>query len=464
MKRMRYFFAAIGVLALGAGLIACGSNSTGSGSNANPNPQTANGPIAIYGQDAPLASVITFQLTLMSVTASDGVNTTTLLSEPQTIDFARLTGLRTLLDLNSAPTGSYTSVTLMLASPVIGYINTSTNPPSVTMLDGTLTTSSVTVLMNPPLTITSSDLNGLRLDFDMRQSLQLDLNGQITGTVVPTFDLLQVNPANAEAEIDDLRGGVVTVNAANQSFVMQIANGKQITVQESPSTVTDSGDSLANFTSNTIVEVSGLLNRTTMNLDADEVCVLTQDHFIADGLITNVSAPTASDTDINLFVREALPANPAFMPDTIDPFDLPSNANYLIYRLNLPITQLLFNSGNLIVGQNITLGGPVNNSSLTVKRVVLHRQGAWGSWIPGTTMVQNGNAGSFQINEQGVLGVLLNNAALTVLTSNNTEFDGLSGLSALTGSQGIPLNIVGLLLQDPATGGPVLVAYRVSTP
>jgi len=463
MKRTRYLFAGICVLILGVGLISCASNGTSSNSNSGTQ-QAASGPIAIYGQDAPLAGVITFQLTLMGMTASDGVNTTTLLSTPQTVDFARLTGLRTLLDLNTAPVGSYTSVTLMLASPVIGYIDTTTNPPSVTMLNGTLTTSSVTVLMNPPLVITQSDLNGLRLDFDMRQSLQVNLQGQITGTVVPTFDIRQVNPANAEAEIDDLRGGVVSVNAANQSFVMQIANGKQITVQIGASTVTDTGDDLSTFNSNTIVEVSGELNRTTMDLDADEVSVLSQDHFIADGLITNVQTPTATDTNIGMFVREALPSNPAFSPDTIDPFDLPAGANFLIYRLNLPITQLLFNSKSLITGQNITVGGALSNSSLTVKRVVLHRQGVHGPWIPGTTMVQNGNAGTFQITEQGVVGVLLNNAPLLVLTSNNTEFDGLSGLSALTGSQGIPLDVVGLLLQDPATGGPVLVASRVSTP
>ena len=463
MKRMRYFFAGICVLVLGAGLIACGSSSTMT-SNPGQNPPPASAHVAIYGQDAPLASVLTFQLTLVSMTASDGVNTTTLLSTPQTVDFARLTGLRTLLDLNTAPVGSYTSVTLMLASPTIGYIDTTTNPPSVKMLNGSLTTSSVTVLMNPPLVLTDTDLNGLRLDFDMRQSLQVDLNGQITGTVVPTFDVRQVNPANAEADIDDLRGGVVSVNTTNQTFVMQIANGRQITVQIGPSTVTDTGDDLTTFNSNTIVEVSGELNRTTMMLDADEVSVLSQNHFIADGLITNVQPPTQTDTNIGMFVREALPANPAFPPDTIDPFDLPANARYMIYRLNLPITQLLFNSGNLITGQNITVGGQLNGSSLTVKRVVLHRQGIYGPWIPGSTVVQNGNAGSFQVTEKGIVGVLLNNAPLTILTSNATNFVGLSGLSALTGTQAIPLHVVGLLLQDPATGGPVLVANRVSTP
>ena len=452
------------MLIFGIGLIACNSASMSSGTGSN-NPPPASAGLAVYGQDAPVASVISFQLTLTGLTASDGVNTTTLLSSPQTVDFARLTGLRTLLDLNMSPPGSYTSVTLTFSNPVISYVDTTTNPPSVSTLNGTLTTSSITVLMNPPLVLTSSDLNGLRIDFDMHQSLQVDLNGQITGTVVPTFDIRQVDPSKAEAEIDDLRGGVVSVDTTDQSFVMQIPNGRQITVQIGPSTTTDSGDDLTTFTTNTTVLVSGEFNRTTMVLQADEVSVLSQDRFAADGVTTNVQPPTASDTMIGMYVRRALPANASFPPNTIDPFDLPSNAKYMICRLNLPITQLLFNSTNLITGQNITVGGAINNdSSLTVKRVVLHRQGVFGPWNPGSTQIQNGNTGTFQITEQGIVGVLLNNTALTVLTSNATQFDGLSGLSALSGTQSIPLHVVGLLLQDPATGGPVFVANRVTTP
>jgi len=461
MKLTRYLCAGICVVALGAILSACGSSTA-----TNPNPVQAQqkASVAVYGQDAPLASVVSFQLTLTGLTASDGVNTTTLLSAPQTIDFARLRGLRTLLDLNSAPVGSYTSVTLTLSNPVISYLNVSSgNPTTVTTLNGTLTTSSVTILMNPPLVLTSDDLNGLRVDFDMRESLQLDLNGQITGTVVPTFDVRQVNPANAEAEIDCLRGGVVSVNATNQSFVMQIPNGRQITVQIDSSTVTDGGDTLSNFDTNTIVDVSGTLNRTSMVLDADEVSVLTQDHFVADGLITDVQPPTATDTDFNLFIRQALPANASFEPDTIGMFDAPSTAKFMIYRLNLPITQLLFNSQSLITGQNVTVGGKLDTSGMTVRRVVLHRQGVSGPWVPGSTVIQNGNTGTFQINEKGLVGVILN-GPLTVLTSNATNFNGLSGLGALTGSQPIPLDVVGLLLQDPLTGGPVLVAGRVTTP
>jgi len=462
MKFARYVCAVMCVLALGAVLIACGSSNDAS--NMNTPPAKAMSAVAVYGQDAPLASVITFQMTLTGLTASDGVNTTTLLSAPQTVDFAKLTGLRTLLDLNSAPAGSYTSITLTVANPVIGYLNVSSgNPTTINMLNGTLTTSTITVLMNPPLVLTSDNLNGLRLDFDMRQSLQVDLNGQITGTIVPTFDIRQVNPDNAEAEIDDLRGGVVSVNTANQSFVMQIANGRQITVQIGPTTVTDNGDALSTFNTNTIVDLSGELNRTTMVLAADEVAVLTQDHFVAEGLITGVQPPTSTDAQFDLFVRDALPANPAFQPDTIAAFDASSSARFLICRLNLPITQLLFNSQSLITGQGVTVGGALNGSSLTVKRVVLHRQGIYGPWVVGSTVIQNGNTGTFQINEKGIVGVVLN-APLTVLTSDATEFDGLSGLRALSGNTPIPLHVVGLLLQNPQTGTPVFVARRVYTP
>jgi len=460
----RYLFAVVCLFTLGAGLIACASGSTNSSPSSSSSPPAGVAHVAVYGQDAPLASVVTFQLTLTGLTASDGVNTTPLLTSPQTVDFARLTGLRTLLDLNSAPAGSYTSVTLTIANPVIGYLNVSSgNPTTIAMLNGTLTTSSITVLMNPPLVLTNSDLNGLRLDFDMRQSLQVDLSGQITGTVVPTFDIRQVNPDHAEAEIDDLRGGVVSANPPNQSFVMQIANGRQITVQLSPSTTTDTGDDLTTFNSNTIVQVSGELNRTSMVLEADEVSVVAQDRFVAEGLITGVQPPASTDTQFNLFVRDALPANPAFQPDTIAMFDATDSTRFLIYRLNLPITQLLFNRSSLITGQGVFVGGALSNSSVTLKRVVLHRQGIYGPWVPGSTTIQSGNAGTFQVNEKGIVGVLLN-GPLTVLTSNATQFNGLSGLSALSGTQPIPLDIVGLLLEDPSTGKPVFVANRVATP
>jgi hypothetical protein len=48
-----------------------------------------------------------------------------------------------------------------------------------------------------------------------------------------------------------------------------------------------------------------------------------------------------------------------------------------------------------------------------------------------------------------------------VLTTNNTRFINLSGLSALAGTQAIPLRVVGFVLIDPSRSTPVMVARSV---
>jgi hypothetical protein len=48
-----------------------------------------------------------------------------------------------------------------------------------------------------------------------------------------------------------------------------------------------------------------------------------------------------------------------------------------------------------------------------------------------------------------------------VLTTNDTNFINLSGLSALTGASPISIRVVGFILIDPATGSPVMVARSV---
>jgi hypothetical protein len=92
--------------------------------------------------------------------------------------------------------------------------------------------------------------------------------------------------------------------------------------------------------------------------------------------------------------------------------------------------------------------------------VVLRRQGQEGTLVPGQTMVQSGNSGSFELTDEWTAGILLPNP-LTVLTTNATNFINLTGLSGLTATQAIPLRVVGFVLIDPQTGSPVMVARTV---
>lgn len=136
----------------------------------------------------------------------------------------------------------------------------------------------------------------------------------------------------------------------------------------------------------------------------------------------------------------------------------------MIEHINLPLTTLLFNNSELAAGQRVEIGGELTTtngtSTLTVHRVVLRRQGQAGTWIPGSTVIQKGNAGTFQLNDNWTAGVLLP-SPLTVMTTNDTNFINLGGLSALQGTQSISIRVVGFILVDQATNQPAVVARSV---
>src|SRR6202050_1852806 len=166
------------------GLCSCG----GSSSSSNPAP---NGQASVFtiGTDAPLPTVISSQSMVTGVTLNNGTTNVSVLSAPQVVDFAQLSGLHQLLDLSAVPTGTYTSATVTLASPVIGFIYTTQNPPVINTINGTLSEASVPVTFATPFVLSDAQLVGLRMEFDLRKSLATDVNGQITGAVNPVFHM-----------------------------------------------------------------------------------------------------------------------------------------------------------------------------------------------------------------------------------------------------------------------------------
>jgi hypothetical protein len=75
----------------------CGSSYT---TTPNNNAQTVTGSSFVVGTDAPMASVVSFNVQV-SITATDtNGNTVQLTSGSPTVDFARFNGLQTLIDMN----------------------------------------------------------------------------------------------------------------------------------------------------------------------------------------------------------------------------------------------------------------------------------------------------------------------------------------------------------------------------
>jgi hypothetical protein len=435
-----------------------------SGSMSSPTPQAGQASVFTVGTDAPLPSVVSCEVNVTGISLNNGGTAVSVLAQPAIVDFAQLSGLHQLLDLTAVPTGTYTSATLTIASPVIGYINTSVTPPTISTINGTLTQSTVTVNFAQPVMVTNADLFGLRMEFDLRQSLETDANGQVTGTVDPVFEVALLNSTDAQVSIDDFHGGVVGVTGAN-SFTIQGPHGRQWTVDTSASTMLDDPNTpISSFTTNTIVEVSGTLDPVSHDIVASEVEVVSNNGFYLGGLFTNIRPTPGAATQADLYVRDELPAINCISDGQIETLNLNGSENYLIEHINLPLTTLLFNNSELAAGQRVGIGGALvttnGASTLTVHRVVLKRQGQAGTWVPGSTVVQNNNSGTFQLNDNWTAGVLLP-SPLTIMTTNDTNFINLSGLAALQGTTALRIRVVGFILVNQATGQAVMVARSV---
>lgn len=442
-----------------AGVLVTGCTS---GSLNNTTPAANTGSAFVVGTDAPMASVTSLAVQIKSVQLTDASgNTANLISGTPTVDFARYNGLQSLIDMNDVPVGTYTGATITLGTATLGYLDTTTTPPAIKTEAATLTTSTVTVSLNKPLVIThGGDPVGLRVDFDLRQSVAVDSTGNITGTVNPTFDIRPVARTDGGAYVDEFIAAVVSVNTSGQSFIVQGPHGQQFTIVVDGSTEWDGNASLSTLNANSIVQVSGQLDRNTQTLDADEVAILSDTGFYASGQITYVTPSTGAATSFDLYVRGLLPTNTGVQLGQIAQVNLSGSELYSIYWMHNPLTQFVFNSSGLVAGQPVAIGGPAsgaaNANAVTVKRIALHHWGFNGTIVKGSQSTANG---TFQMQINGFAGVLIPQK-VTVYLGNHSDFRyGMGKFGDL--ADGANVRVVGLLLKNPSTGQLVLLARHL---
>jgi uncharacterized protein YdeI (BOF family) len=446
---------------LASALIGCGG---GSGNNMT-SAQSAS--VYITGGDAPLPSVLAFNVTLTSLKL-DG--TTELLTSPTTVDFARLLGLRTLLGFNTVPAGTYNSLTVSMADPSITFLNLTTTPPSASNIAGTFKDSggnnvpstTFSVALTRPLTVSGSGLAGLHFDFNLRNSIAVDATGQITGVITPVIKVKPVAQADGDAEVNDLRGGLVSVNTAANSFVLQRIGGHQITIDVNASTNFSGNLTLATLPNPSVIEVDGHVQADGSIL-AESVEVVITDRAFVSGRIIAVNPASGPVQTLTLLVGEELPDVPGVPMGTVTTLDVSHVTNYSIRLIDNWFTSFVFNNSTLVPGQRIAIGGSIDADTNTFvpSRIVLRRQGVVGDLVLNSVVINNNNAGSFQIQNNHLLGYVLG-APLAVQTSNSTRFIDVNGLAGIQSGGNMSLATFGLMLKDPASGNPTMYAHRVA--
>jgi hypothetical protein len=461
MKRLLGTVLLLALAMLGAG---CSGTSTSS-SNSSSQPAA----VFVTGEDAPLASVVGFNVTINSITLNGNNSSPQVLSTATTVDFARLLGLRSPLGFNSVPADTYNSATFSLSNPVISYVDMTTTPPSLSTINGQFspTTSSatqttVTVDFPSPLVVGPSGLAGLRMDFDIRQSVAVDGSGQITGMVNPTIYIRAVKASDSDGQVTDLMGGLVSVNAAGNSFVLQGPYGHQLTIDVNSSTQFNSGWNINDLATPAVVGVQGSF-QADGSLMASNVEVITTSQAFLSGRVLAVNPTSGPVQQITMWVGETS-ADLVSDVDTIQTINVAAVTQYDMCFFDNLFTNALFNDQTVIVGQRIFIGGSYSSSIFTPQMISLRFQGVYGTLTQNSVAITNGNAGTFQLQNDALIGYSLGGAPLNVATGNGTLFINTTGLSALQADGSTPLVAGGLLFVNPLNNTPVLAAAVVATP
>lgn len=459
MKRAMLFALLLAITAT----IGCGGASNSGQNNLQ---QNSSAPFYMTGEDAPSSSVVGFNVTIDKITLNNGSTTVTALSTPEAVDFARLVGLRTLLGFNSIQQGTYNSVTFTFENtnpaPVISYVDLTTTPPSVQTINGSFSQATVTVPLptGAPLVVGSNGLAGLRIDFDIADSVATT-GGQINGTINPAMNVWAVSASQEVGEITDFTGNVVSVNAPG-SFQMQGPYGMPRTIDVNSSTQYNGSYSINSLTTNAIVSVVGDMQADGSIL-AKYVELITTDKAFISGRVLAVNPSSGPVTSVTMWVGEELGTSGVIPVDTVATVDLSGVQNYDVCFFDNFLTTQVFNNTSLVVGQRIFVGGTVNGSTFTPDMVSLRRQGVVGALVANSVNITGGsgsNLGYFEMQNDALMSYSAG-GPFTVYTGNLTVFENIDGLSGLSAAGTPNLISRGLVFKDQSNGKPVVVAGRV---
>ena len=260
-------------------------------------------------------------------------------------------------------------------------------------------------------------------------------------------------------EVTDFTGNVVSTSSSTNSFQMQGPYGMPRTIDVNSSTQYNGSNSLGTMTANAIVSVIGTVQADGSIL-AKYVELITTDKAFISG---RVLALNPTGPSVTMWVGEEVGTSGAIPVDTVQTINLSGITDYEVCFFDNWLTQEVFNSTSLVVGQRIFIGGTVSGGAFTPDMVSLRRQGVVGSLVSGSVSVTGGsgsNLGSFQMQNDALLSYSAG-GAFTVYTGDLTIFENIDGLSGLE-SAGTP-NLVarGLVFKNALTGKPIVVAGRV---
>ena len=431
-----------------AAFSSCGSNSTTI-------PTIQHGSLFTFLGDTPASDVLAVHATISSmklrlVGTTNFVTVFPSNTQPlgqKRVNFCALRDSSTIIDLSSVPEETYDQVVIGLSIAQLTSYDPTSDPP-IKKLAVKLSTATPAIPIQPNLTLVKNQVNALRLDFDMLRSIQLDVHGQVTGDVIPTFKATPVIATDPKGfgEFDDLVGFVRAVQAypIGQNFSGALSlqllsgTGPAVSINFNSASKLYGVAGLNVLETGRVAEVGATMDKNG-NLIADTVEV--EDRAIVEqyklaflGLVTAVTKDdTGNVTQFSFYVREEEPDISTTVPiDSVVTVNvLPETTLQYSSRPTNFDPALPFDAEAITVGQELIVNGVytiVANQLTTVAASMIFlklqtMQGSLGSLVQ---VGNDGHSGAFWFIPQASL---LTGSPILVFASSDTTYLNLFGMA-----------------------------------
>jgi hypothetical protein len=213
--------------------------------------------------DAVNDQILKFEITVNSATLT-GVSPTpttgNLLSKPAEVEFVHEAGTFEPLAVINLPAGTYSGATFTISNPEVVVLNGGA-PVSV---PATLTTTTVTAVFNPAITIMNTSIATINFDLDLAASVTLNGTPVTSATVNPIFNVTSLVAApmamqdDDDGEIEDVHGTVTNVTPPD--FTIQTSQAMLTFITDMNTRFKDGITQLSDLKVGDVVEVDGVTN------------------------------------------------------------------------------------------------------------------------------------------------------------------------------------------------------------
>ena len=470
------------IIAVAAAFLSnCGGNSS--------TPAPGNGTLASFVSDSPLCDILAFRVTISGVTATfAGTSNTTNILDPNStsmkVEFSSLRDFSTILNFAAIPAGTYDHMTFSLSFAQVVVYDPTQSPP-IRTVTVTFSNNKPVVPISPTLTVTANKVSAVQVDFNLRQSIQLDSTGQVTANATPAMTVTPVVASGNQGfgEMDDIDGFVTRVDTftSTENFVGDVAlqllgggtGGQPAVVVNLSSTTTLCGPApstdqpcaplpLNQVLTGSFAEVDGFLDSSgnfvanTIEIEDPEVVETNQIALL--GYVLSVTRDASGNlTQFSFYVREEQPDDEFGI--TLDTAVVVNPTSSTIYQYSARSTNfasLPFDSTSINVGQELVVsgvftkpptppaGGTPGPTTVAPDRIYLKLQTDDGNFA---SLIQAGSddkAGAFNFTP---CATMFQGAPMIVVTSSQTNYVNVAGLNELSAQHS--LLVKGLLFFEP---------------